>query len=87
MDRRSRMLWVYEGEIDEDGRIIRGSFHLNIMPRKRGTFEIRLRPTEDSDPTTRDDLVHRVLSEPVANRQGGSSTVHWTQVLEGVVDS
>ena len=56
-------LWDYEGEIDEAGTHIRGSFHLKIMPRKRGTFELWLRPAADSDPTTLDDFCRLVLSE------------------------
>ena len=55
--------WDYEGEIDEAGTHIRGSFHLKIMPRKRGTFELWLRPAADSDPTTLDDFCRLVLSE------------------------
>ena len=54
--RGQRAVWVYEGEIEEDGRTIRGSFHLNIMPRKRGTFELKLRAAADSDPVTLRDL-------------------------------
>ena len=72
--RRSRMVWVYEGEIDEDGRGIRGRFHLNIMPRKRGTFELRLRPAAVSDPTTLDDLCRRVLSEEIGRQEGSGPT-------------
>ena len=70
VSRGSRMIWIYQGHIDEAGTTIRGSFHLNIMPRKCGTFELRLREAEDSDPTTLGDLCRLVFSGLPAHAGG-----------------
>ena len=68
--RGARAIWIYQGHIDEAGTTIRGSFHLNIMPRKCGTFELRLREAEDSDPTTLGDLCRLVFSGLPAHAGG-----------------
>eukprot|EP00931_Biecheleriopsis_adriatica_P045485 TRINITY_DN26052_c0_g1_i1.p1 TRINITY_DN26052_c0_g1~~TRINITY_DN26052_c0_g1_i1.p1 ORF type:complete len:283 (+),score=57.49 TRINITY_DN26052_c0_g1_i1:50-898(+) len=44
----SRSLWVYRGVIGDEGRRLSGTFHLKIMPRKKGTFEFTACPQTPS---------------------------------------
>ena len=56
--------WVYKGCISLDGRRLCGSFHLSVLPRKRGSFELTaLEPTlgEDSVYCSLRQLVRRVV--------------------------
>jgi hypothetical protein len=47
-----RGAWVYSGRFDDDGRTIRGTLHLSLMPRKRGTFWLRVQDPGAGAPPT-----------------------------------
>lgn len=71
----SRFLYVYKGTIEEDGRCIRGTFHMKLMPRKNGTFELVACPLDSGLPLpTLAQLGVRIWKEQLA------CSIAWTQL-------
>ena len=38
--------WCYQGMLSVDGRGVSGTYHLSLMPRKRGTFQLSVVPPD-----------------------------------------